>query len=169
MKDDIKRFWDSTIPGENGCLLWNRTTAPTKSGRRAKFALTSPRRKVWATRWIMEQTLGENFKKELMVCHTCDVPLCVNTEHLFQGTAKENFDDMVAKGRGTGFLLGHDCVTRRLTEDQVREMRDLYAGLHSETEFGRPKVYGMGRLSRKFGVTEGTVQSIVRRDTWKHI
>jgi hypothetical protein len=119
----------------------------------------------------MEKTLGEKFDKELMVCHTCDVPLCVNVAHLFQGTAKENYDDMVAKGRqgDSVFKPGHTAVVRKLTADQVREMRRLHAGKHDEVQFGRPKVYGYGRLSEKYGVTENTVVSILERKTWKHV
>lgn len=37
--------------------------------------------------------------KGMLVCHTCDVPRCCNPDHLYLGTAQDNANDRMNRGR----------------------------------------------------------------------
>lgn len=88
----------------------------------------------------------------LLVCHTCDNPLCVNPSHLFLGTHKDNQSDAARKGRK---VRGQRQPGSKLTESAVRSIR------HS-LGLGTPKAL----IAREFGVHPRTIAPIANGENW---
>lgn len=73
-------------------------------------------------RFIYEQCFGE-IPEGMIICHKCDNPKCINPEHLFVGTFKKNYDDMVNKGRRK-ILYGEKHGNSKLTKNEVLKIRN---------------------------------------------
>lgn len=58
----------------------------------------------------------------LHVCHHCDNPGCVNPDHLFLGTQKDNMQDCVKKGRIN--QRGEKNNNCKLTDVEVMRIRE---------------------------------------------
>lgn len=97
---------------------------------------------------------------EMCVLHKCDNPACVNPNHLFLGTPKDNVQDCQRKGRKfQPPALGVQNGYCKLSEQNVRDIRRQYAngGVTQST------------LGIAFGVGQTVISSIVLRKRWSHI
>ena len=93
---------------------------------------------------------------KLCVLHKCDVPRCVNPEHLFLGTQRDNIKDMHSKGRAKqGHLHGSKSPNAKLTEELVKMIRNS----------DKPVL----RLAKENGVSRAVIYDIKQKKTWKHV
>lgn len=77
----------------SGCIEWTGQTGNFGYGQTSYKGKTF---NVHRLAWILKYGEIEN---GLFVCHKCDNPRCINLEHLFLGTAKDNIHDAISKGR----------------------------------------------------------------------
>lgn len=154
---------------ETGCWEWKGTKyhdgygmVSIRNGRKATTAR--------AHRLSYECFVGP-IPEGMCVCHTCDVPSCLNPVHLFLGTHQENMDDKVSKGRQA---IGdrHGSRTRpqavshgeshwksKLTAEKVKDIRARYAA-------GGITLHELGN---EFGVVKQNINKIVQRKIWVHV
>ena len=93
----------------------------------------------------------------LNVCHKCDVPQCINPEHLFLGTQKENVLDMWNKGRHPRINLGGEKNrASKITLEQVREIRFMLSQKIKQRV-----------IAEKFNISQVAVSDIKRKKRWQ--
>lgn len=83
----------------------------------------------------------------LVVCHSCDVPACVNPDHLFLGSRKDNMQDCLHKGRLAGRRHDNQAIPAELRTEIA--MSDLtYA-----------------EIEKKYGVCQTTISKFKRQSS----
>jgi hypothetical protein len=139
----IKRILARCATGDNGCLNWTGARNPRGYG---KIFVNGKLRDTHRAMWIA--THGE-IPRWVVVCHRCDNPSCVNIDHLFTGTQKENLADMRLKHRhAQGPTFGERIATgwtpdlrkQRAAETaarmlKVRTQKQQAAGADKATKF----------------------------------
>lgn len=152
-----ERFFAKVHPEPNtGCWLWAGSVNKDGYGR-----IRTGSKKTTGATHVSLQIVGVTIPPGMCACHKCDVPQCVNPDHLFIGTYKDNMQDAKRKGRmvftnaprkdvcprgheKTGdnlYLLRgkRDCKACVKIRDDARKQRFVAAGLtcHGNIRKGR--------------------------------
>lgn len=149
MTEDIIRA--NSIPEPNsGCWIW--TGALHNTG----YGTIRISRKTWSShRLSYFLSRGEVPPKGMFVCHHCDMKACVNPEHIYLGTHRDNTRDAVVREK---MWHGRAINTAVLFEKDIAPIRGLLAsGLTCAA------------IGERYGVHADTIGYIKRGKSWKHV
>ena len=150
------RFFHNVVKHESGCWLWTGSCSASGYG-----TLCVNGKATRAHRFSYMIHVGD-IPEGLCVCHKCDVRNCVNPEHLFLGTEKENMQDAARKGRKCRATkwrpIGESNIKARVTDADVARIR--YGEWSSLSNF---------EIASLLGVKPKAIYRIRARISWKHL
>lgn len=144
-----EKFTNSVELKENECIEW---TAGKSSDGYGSFYVNN---KLEKTHRITARCFIRPAKDDEIVCHSCDNTKCLNPDHLFYGTYKDNNQDRAKKGRNRN-QNGNKNNMSKLTENQIGEIKHkLNEGKLLQRE-----------IAEQYGVTQVLISKIKLGKLW---
>lgn len=140
-----EEFWKRVDKGDE-CWIWNGAKDKDGYGRLTHLG------KSYRANRVSLMLAGREVPEGFYACHTCDNPACVNPEHLYGGTPKQNSKDASDRGRA---CRGEKVHFAKLTENDVVNIR----------KDSRP----LSEIAEQYGVSKSSIRLIMKRKTWRHI
>jgi len=138
------RFWRNfeSRDDPNACWIWKGPTVTAGYGKISYFGKLIGAHRV---SWLMSKG---DIPKGMHVLHRCDNPPCVNPDHLFLGTNRDNIYDRNRKGRGG----------KKLTNESAAHIKQLLEKGTTQTA-----------IARMMGVNQTLISAVDRGVAWKHV
>lgn len=147
-----ERFHHSYSPDPNsGCWLWDKCIAGFGHGQ----INIGKNKKVQAHRFAYELYVGP-IPEGMLVRHKCDVPCCVNPDHLLLGTHADNVRDRCERNRSA---LGTKNGRAKLDDATVWTIINVQRLIGFS-----PKL-----MAQNYQVDQKVIRNIQSRESWRHI
>ena len=131
----------------SGCWVWQ---GPKNSDGYGTIGAGGRRGKGVYCHRLMWSLVHGPIPDGMCVLHRCDVPACVNPDHLFLGTIKDNNYDMLRKGRGRP--LGRTIID----QERVGLIRERHARGDSARD-----------IAASLGISHRATLDVISRRTWQ--
>lgn len=147
------RFWRKIYKNEEtGCWEWTRSLTSTGYGSAYHNG-----KMIGAHVLSYILHTGKEIPENHEICHICDNRKCVNPDHLFVGTHKDNMRDMKSKGR-QNLPKGEKASNAKLTKEQAQSIIEMNKQGVSQRE-----------LARRHGLNYNTIYALIKGKTWKDL
>lgn len=150
IEDKLRSY--SKVDETTGCWIWKKG----KNNKGYGTVAIGGDQKAYAHRVSYEIFKGK-LPDGLEACHKCDTPACINPDHLFPGTHKDNMEDSAKKGRAKQppIKFGVRHPRAAFTTEQVRFIRQSSSTVEE--------------ISAALGAKWATVYRCKRRETYKDV
>ena len=152
----------------NACLIG--PGAPGSGGYRNSSVKG---RRIATHRLVLEIHLGRPLEKHELALHRCNNPACINPEHLYAGSAKDNMADRIAAGQlkigrndGMYHVWTYDkrrriltMLTRRVVKERAAKCDETGEWLYDETFY--PAAWQSRRSAHQYGLNHYGVRNFV--------
>jgi hypothetical protein len=142
-------------PGSRTCGVWTKKK-PTSDGSRCVVNLSDGKLKTYTVSRLVLFAFVGPCPEGMECCHNDGNHTNNQVDNLRWDTPKENQADRAKHGTSNQGVRNRSA---KLNEEQVREIRRLYA----------TGGFSLSMLARKYQVTVPTIHPIVQRRTWKHV
>lgn len=150
-----RRFW-SKVDRSGDCWLWTGSRTSGGYGRFRVGSRSDGSRGLVPAGRVAWGLVNGPVPAGMLVLHRGDNPPCVRPDHLFVGTALDNSDDMIAKGRARHpSMAGERCGHAKLTPESVAAIRARHAAGEQQR-----------RLADEYGISRATVCLVVNGRRW---
>jgi uncharacterized UBP type Zn finger protein len=141
MKTELEKFEEKyQAVTESGCWIWMAAL-----WSQDRYGCFGSRGKMESAHKVsLRLYKGIDAPPNISVCHTCDVSLCVNPEHLFVGTHTDNMRDMVKKGR-------HKNPKQKLSSEDLEKARTM-----------RREGMQVKQIAQHFGMDRGHMSTLLK-------